>query len=303
MTAISGLPPIRPPGPQDVGVTPGKPQQTAAPATPTTALGVDTVAYDAIVAMVTRAIASLPPGMALSSFIATVARVTAEVEAQLAARPAAGQGDPSSATPAPTTPPATTLSEAIAQRLAATIAADPATARSTIADPLQPTPTTPAEVSARDLALAAAAMLGGRIDPDRPTSTSLPLATDPDRDLASTEQPMRDRLYLLDPQFDDPAYPGRSFYCRDCLTLDGLLARFPDKASLLDVVRIPYPRPRDAVVAVAGEAHQNLPLLVLTPGADPALADGRHDGTYFVADLKRLLHALHVRHGFPEAHP
>ncbi len=303
MTTISGLPPIRPPGPQDVGVTPGKPQPPAAPATPTTALGIDTVAYDAIVAMVTRAIASLPPGMALSSFIATVARVTAEVEAQLAARPAAGQGDLSPATPAPTTPPATTLSEAVAQRLAAAIAADPATARATIADPLQPPPTTPAEVSARDLALAAAAMLGGRIDPDRPTPTSHPLATDPDRDLAPTEQPMRDRLYLLDPQFDDPAYPGRSFYCRDCLTLDGLLARFPDKASLLEVVRIPYPRPRDAVVAVVGEAHQNLPLLVLAPGADPALADGRHDGTYFVGDLKALLHALHVRHGFPEAHP
>nr|WP_277924015.1 DUF3088 domain-containing protein [Sphingomonas hankookensis] len=114
---------------------------------------------------------------------------------------------------------------------------------------------------------------------------------------------MRDRLYLLDPQFDDPAYPGRSFYCRDCITLDGLLARFPDKASMLEVVRIPYPRPRDAVIAAVGEAHQNLPLLVLAPGADPALADGRHDGTYFVSDLKALLHALHIRHGFPEAHP
>ncbi|WP_294324542.1 DUF3088 domain-containing protein [uncultured Sphingomonas sp.] len=303
MTTISGLPPIRPPGPQDVGVTPGKPQPPATPAPPTTALGIDTVAYDAIVAMVTRAIASLPPGMALSSFIATVARVTAEVEAQLAARPpATGEGAaPAAAAHARghTTP----LPEAVAQRLAAAFAADPIAARAAIADPLQPPPMTPAEVSARDLALAAAAMLGGRVDPDRPLPTTHPLATDPDRDPTLTEQPMRDRLYLLDPSFADPAWPDRTFYCRDCITLDGLLARFPDKATMLEVIRIPYPRPRADVIAVVGEAHQNLPLLVLAPGADPALADGRRDGTYFASDLKALLHALHVRHGFPEAHP
>lgn len=302
MTTIPSLPPIRPPGPQDVGLTPAKRQPPAPPAAPTTALGIDTVAYDAIVAMVTRAIASLPPGMALSSFLQTVARVTAEVEAQLAARPpVAGQGMAPTATPAQGT--ATLLPEAVAQRLAAAFAADPVTARATIADPLKPLPTQPAEVSARDLALAAAALLGGRVDPDRPIPTAHPLATDPDRDSLPTEQPMRDRLYLLDPQFDDPAYPGRSFYCRDCITLDGLFAHFPDKATMLDIIRIPYPRPRDAVIAVAGEAHQNLPLLVLAPNADPALADGRHDGTYFVSDIKALLHALHVRHGFPEAHP
>ncbi|WP_235513481.1 MULTISPECIES: DUF3088 domain-containing protein [unclassified Sphingomonas] len=303
MTTISGLPPIRPPGPQDVGVTPPKPQPPAVPATPTSALGIDTVAYDAIVAMVTRAIASLPPGMALSSFIATVARVTAEVEAQLAARPQGeGQGaSPTAATPTQTH--ATPLPEAVARALTAAFAADPAAARAVIADPLQPLPTHPTEVSARDLALAAAALMGGRVDPDRPTPTSHPLATDPDRDPTLTEQPMRDRLYLLDPSFADPAYPDRTFYCRDCITIDGLLARFPDKVTMLDIIRVPYPRPRDAVIAVVGEAHQNLPLLVLSANADPALADGRHDGTYFVSDLKGLLHALHVRHGFPEAHP
>ncbi|MGT2514928.1 hypothetical protein ACVOMT_12525 [Sphingomonas panni] len=51
-------------------------------------------------AMVTRAIASLPPGTALSSFIATVARVTAEVEAQLAAHP-----QPTGQATSPTAPP------------------------------------------------------------------------------------------------------------------------------------------------------------------------------------------------------
>ena len=310
MPPISGPSPIRPPGPHDPAILPGKPQPPAAlgtpptpvtPVTPTTALGIDAGAYDAIVAMVTRAIASLPPGMALSSFLRTVARVTAEVEAQLAANPPAPGTTPSLSTQPHGT--ATPLSEAVAQRLAAAFVADPVAARAAIADPLQPPPTHSTEVSARDLALAAAALLGGRVDPARPIPTSPPLATDPDRDPTLTEQPMRDRLYLLDPSFADPAYPDRTFYCRDCITIDGLLARFPDKATMLEVIRIPYPRPRGGVIAAAGEAHQNLPLLVLAPNADPALADGRHDGTYFASDLKTLLHALHVRHGFPEAHP
>lgn len=114
---------------------------------------------------------------------------------------------------------------------------------------------------------------------------------------------MTDRLFLLDPLFDDPALPGRNFYCRDCITIDGLLAGFPEQAATLDVIRIAYPRPRNAVIAAIGEANQNLPVLVLADNAPHELADGEHQGTRFVGDFKRLLHALHVRHGFPEAHP
>jgi hypothetical protein len=112
-----------------------------------------------------------------------------------------------------------------------------------------------------------------------------------------------DRLYLLHPEFEDSALPGRQFYCRDCITIDGLLAVYPERAATLDVIRIAYPRPRDAVVAILGEANQNLPVLVLADDAPTDLADGEHEGTRFVGDFKRLLHALHVRHGFPEAHP
>lgn len=114
---------------------------------------------------------------------------------------------------------------------------------------------------------------------------------------------MRDTLFILDPSFDDPALPGRRFHCRDCTTVDGLLAGFPDIAARLDVIRIAYPRPRQQVIDAIGEANQNLPVLVLADDADPSLADGEHGGTRFVAGLTNLLHALHARHGFPEAHP
>lgn len=114
---------------------------------------------------------------------------------------------------------------------------------------------------------------------------------------------MIDRLFILDPLFEDPALPGRQFYCRDCITIDGLLSAYPDRAARLEVVRIAYPRPRHEVVAAIGEPNQNLPVLVLADDTHAGLADGEHEGTRFVGDFGRLLHALHVRHGFPEAHP
>ncbi|WP_442681297.1 DUF3088 family protein [Sphingomonas sp. ASY06-1R] len=114
---------------------------------------------------------------------------------------------------------------------------------------------------------------------------------------------MKDRLYLLDNVFPDADLPGRTFYCRDCITLHGLLAAFPERCGALDVIRSPFPRPRVNVVEQLGEAHQWLPVLVFAPDAPAELADAEHQGVRFVTDMKRLLHALHVRHGFPEAHP
>jgi hypothetical protein len=100
----------------------------------------------------------------------------------------------------------------------------------------------------------------------------------------------RDALYLLDREFADPALPGRSFYCKDCATVEGLLAAFPDRAARLDVVRVAYPRPRAAVIAAIGEANQNLPALAFAEGG-------------CVNEIEALLAALHTRHGFPERHP
>ena len=98
-----------------------------------------------------------------------------------------------------------------------------------------------------------------------------------------------DTLFLLEPEFADPALPGRSFYCKDCITIEGLLAAFPDKARNLDVIRVPYPRPRAAVVEAIGAENQNLPAFVWDGG--------------FANEIEALLSVLHQRHGFPERHP
>ena len=100
----------------------------------------------------------------------------------------------------------------------------------------------------------------------------------------------RDTLFLLDHEWADPALGGeRVFYCKDCMTIEGLLATFPDRVANIDVVRVPWPRPRAQVVAAIEEDNQNLPSLVWDGG--------------FVNEIEALLAALHTRHGFPERHP
>lgn len=113
----------------------------------------------------------------------------------------------------------------------------------------------------------------------------------------------RDTLFLLRPGFADPAYPGQTFYCWHCALIEGVLASFPDLATRLDVERIDWARPRQALVRAVGEAHQSFPLLLLARGATSAHETGLHEGRSFIADKDGILAALSERHGFPDPHP
>ncbi|WEX74459.1 DUF3088 domain-containing protein [Sinorhizobium numidicum] len=113
----------------------------------------------------------------------------------------------------------------------------------------------------------------------------------------------RDKLFLLRPDFQDPAFPGRRFYCWHCALMEGVLVSFPELARRLDVERIEWPRPRQAVIALVGEQNQSLPLLVLSDGQTSAHQSGVFRGRAYVSDKDKILAALSERHGFPEAHP
>jgi hypothetical protein len=113
----------------------------------------------------------------------------------------------------------------------------------------------------------------------------------------------RDKLFLLRPNFADPAYPGRLFYCWHCALIEGVLASFPDLGRDLDVVRIAWHRPRQDVIDLVGEENQSLPLLVLASGTTSAHQTGTYDGRAFIADKDAILAALRERYGFPEPHP
>jgi hypothetical protein len=113
----------------------------------------------------------------------------------------------------------------------------------------------------------------------------------------------RDRLFLLRPDFEDPTYPGQRFYCWHCALLEGVLASFPWLDSRIDVERIAWSRPRQAVIEVVGEENQSLPLLVLAPDAPDDLATGRFRGRGFVDGKDAILNVLTRRHGVPVPHP
>jgi len=111
---------------------------------------------------------------------------------------------------------------------------------------------------------------------------------------------VRDTLFLISPGFEDPKRPGRRFVCPHCNQVEGLLGAFPDLAARIDVERVPFLRPRGKVIALLGEAHQSLPVLVFgdNPPAEAAEAQGR----FFIADTRTILAQLAERHGFPFLH-
>lgn len=113
----------------------------------------------------------------------------------------------------------------------------------------------------------------------------------------------RDRLFLLRPDFEDPAYPDRRFYCWHCALMEGVLASFPELALRLDVERIEWPRPRLPVIALVGVENQSLPLLVLADGDTSKYQTGVFQGKAFISDKDKILAALSERHGFPDPHP
>ena len=112
-----------------------------------------------------------------------------------------------------------------------------------------------------------------------------------------------DKLFLLRPGFEDPAYPGQRFYCWHCALMEGVLASFPDLAEYLDVERIAWPRPRLPVIELIGQENQSLPVLVLADGETSPHRTGTYEGRAFISDKDKILAALSERHGFPHPHP
>jgi len=113
----------------------------------------------------------------------------------------------------------------------------------------------------------------------------------------------KDQLFLLQPGFADPAYPGEVFYCWHCALMEGVIMSFPQLAERLDVHRIAWARPRTELVNLLGPDHQSCPVMVLA-GADAADANAkRHGGICFIDDKDAILRALTERHSIPIPHP
>lgn len=110
----------------------------------------------------------------------------------------------------------------------------------------------------------------------------------------------RDKLFLKRPGFEDPAFPGRTFYCLHCALVEGILISFPELAARLTVERVAWPG--HSVVGPVGGGNHSLPLLVLTPGETSRYRTGIYQDRVLVAGKDGILAALSERHGFPEPH-
>ena len=113
----------------------------------------------------------------------------------------------------------------------------------------------------------------------------------------------RDRLFILNKDFEDPAYPGEIFYCWNCVSVEGLITLYPSLEKSLDIVRLDWKRPRPSIIELVGEENQGAPVLVLADDAPADLADGEYKGRRFANTVPTIRSALAARHGLPRAHP
>jgi hypothetical protein len=110
---------------------------------------------------------------------------------------------------------------------------------------------------------------------------------------------MKDQLFILKAPFMDG---GFDWYCNDCATLEGALLCNPHWNDRIDVRRVGFPRPRNEVIALVGEEHQGLPMLVMDPEGAPG--DAILIGEFAVLkDIRAIGRALASRHGGVGPHP
>lgn len=89
----------------------------------------------------------------------------------------------------------------------------------------------------------------------------------------------KDILFLLAAPFEDA---GQQWYCPECATMEGALLVNPHWLENVEVRRVSFPRPRADVIALIGEEHQGLPVLVLREGAAIPFAGRTHNGRVFI---------------------
>ena len=114
---------------------------------------------------------------------------------------------------------------------------------------------------------------------------------------------MSNKLMLLKLPFKDSDLSDDTYFCWNCLLLEGLLSQFPEALWELEVSRHDFPRPRAEVVDVVGDANQSLPTLVLGEGVLMGQETGTFNETRFVKGKDQILSALAQIYAIPVQHP
>ncbi|WP_271164053.1 DUF3088 family protein [Brevundimonas intermedia] len=110
-------------------------------------------------------------------------------------------------------------------------------------------------------------------------------------------------LFLLEPGFEDPAFPGAVYFDRYSALLEGVLRSYPRLEEVIVVHRVGFERPRRTVAALAGPDHQTLPRLVLPAGVQTEQAGPTHEGRRSVAGAGAIIACLVELYGLAAPHP
>ena len=116
----------------------------------------------------------------------------------------------------------------------------------------------------------------------------------------------QDTLFLLDRSFPDSKAGEGQYFCPDCIGVEGLLAAFPQLRSQMKVEHVGFPRPRPAVIARLGEAHQGCPVLVVanpTASQQSLLQQSPVTQAWFAAGFQAIATYCAAVHGTPAPHP
>jgi hypothetical protein len=109
----------------------------------------------------------------------------------------------------------------------------------------------------------------------------------------------KDRLFLLPPGFEDQ---GGTWVCPYCTAVEGYLHLHPGLRDKLEVVYLPFPRPREPLKGLLGDAHQDLPCLVLAEPSDSPDAQAAN-GVSFIDTEAGIMRYLAAAYGSRPPHP
>lgn len=106
----------------------------------------------------------------------------------------------------------------------------------------------------------------------------------------------KDILFLLPPGFYDN---GRHEYCPECAEIWGVLAYYPALMHTLDIRYQEVTRPRNEIVSMLSEDHQNCPTLIISSDIDlpNAINVQTINGVRFLDNARDIGKYFHIKYG------
>jgi len=88
------------------------------------------------------------------------------------------------------------------------------------------------------------------------------------------------KLFLLKPDFTDSNSDKeeKRYYCPDCALIEGIIKYYPQLEQMIEIHRVDFKRPRQALIEIIGEENQGCPVLIIDNKQDSII-----DTSYFTS--------------------